>query len=740
MRIRVALIALSVLSVNLFAITPGASAASVSSGLFLNLDAANYSSGLTWSDSSGAGNNGTLVNSPTLNSNTGKFIQFNGTSQYISFGNISTSFTSGFSATFFANFGTAQSYERVFDFGTGTGTANILAARSGTSNNFHFELYGSGNSLGTCLGTEMITNNQWAHYAVTIDGSYCKLYKNGQLFTSSAYSALPTAATRTSNFLARSNWSGDGYFDTGIGEISMYNRALGASEVLQNFKSEADICSTTTQSSSNTRFVKITAGNKCLWSVPNGVSSISYFIVGGGGGGGGANAGWLGGGGGGGGGEVKTSMLSVTPNAALVINIGTGGTAGAVNADGGGGSASWIDNYSTSVVAQGGSGGQGAPGTNSQAALSGDGGGSGASAYSGGVSDWDGGGGGGGAGGAGFNGIDIGNQGGTGGAGGVGVTNSAATNVATYFAAGGGGGGTPSNSNPPGTQVDGWGGIGGSNVGGNGGVVNSPRSPATAGVANTGSGGGGGGWNNSYTSTQRAGGAGADGVIYIKFTLAANTISSISVTSSSGGDSIYTNGETITVTVVWSDTVTVTGTPNIPIQGLTSKFLTYSSGNYSNTLRFTYTVTSPDLDSDGFVINANTLALNSGTILDSAGLSPTLDHSLISANLINAIDGRLIGSVTSITFSSSPAFRTTVTVTAGVSIAGKVLFKANNARIPNCLKRTTSGSSPITATCTWKPSKRGTNVVSATLSPTNGSYSVGTLSTSVFVLNRSGSR
>jgi hypothetical protein len=68
------------------------------------------------------------------------------------------------------------------------------------------------------------------------------------------------------------------------------------------------------------------------------------------------------------------------------------------------------------------------------------------------------------------------------------------------------------------------------------------------------------------------------------------------------------------------------------------------------------------------------------------------------------------------------------------------LFKANNVRIPNCLKRTTSGSSPITATCTWKPSKRGTNVVSATLSPTNGSYSVGTLSTSVLVLNRSGNR
>lgn len=738
MKVRSGLVAFSLAIASLISIAPPASAAVSSNGLFLHLDAASYSGTGTWSDLSGSGNNGTPQNSPTLNSNTGKFLQLNGSNQYVSFGNISTTFTSGFSATFFANFGTAQNYERVFDFGTGAGNNNILVARSNSGTNFHFELYSASSTLGTCTGIGMISDNQWAHYAVTIDGTNCKLYKNGQLFSSSAYTAIPTSVTRTLNYIGKSNWGGDGYFDTGIGEISMYDRGLSASEVLQNFKAESDICSTSIESSGTSRFVKITAGSKCLWSIPSGVSSISYFVVGGGGGGGGANSGSLGGGGGGGAGEVKTSSLSVTPNAALVINIGTGGAGGAANADGGGGTASWIDNYSTTVVAQGGGAGQGSPGTSSQAALSGDGGGS--TAYSGGASDWDGGGGGGGAGGAGSNGIDIGGQGGTGGAGGVGVTNSPATNIGTYFAAGGGGGGTPSNNNPSGTQTDGWGGVGGSSVGGNGGVVNSPRGPATAGAANTGSGGGGGAWNYSYTAAQRAGGAGADGVIYIKFTLAANTISSISVTSSSGADSLYTNSEVITVTVVWSDTVTVTGTPRIPIQGLSSKYLTFASGSESNSTTFTYTVVSPDLDTDGFSISSNTLALNGGTIKDTAGLDFTLTHSQINASLLLAIDGRTIGSVTSISFSSSPAFRTTVTITANVSIAGKVLFKANNVRIPNCIKRSTSGSSPITATCSWRPSKRGTNVVSATISPTNGAYSSGSLNTTVIVANRSGTR
>lgn len=738
MRIRVAAVGLTLLAFNLFAITPEATAAVVSNGLFLHLDAANYTSGTTWTDLSSGGHNGTLVNAPTLNNNSGKYIQFNGSNQYVSFGNFTETFNSGFTATFYANFGTAQNYERVFDFGTGNAANNILVARSNTGNNFHFELYNASTTLGTCLGTNMVSDNLWAHYAVTIDGSNCKLYKNGTLFSTSAYSALPTAVTRTSNFIGKSNWSGDGYFDNGLGEISMYNRALSPSEILQNFKSESDLCSTTITSSGNTRYVQVTSGIRCIWTVPSGVTSISYLVVGGGGGGGGANAGSLGAGGGGGGGAVSTATVSVTPNSALALNVGTGGAGGAVNAGGGAGLTTFISDYANQYVALGGDGGQGAPGTSTQADLSGDGGAS--RAFSAGVSNWDGGGGGGGAGSAGIDGTDIGGQGGNGGAGGAGVTSSSAPNLSMYFGAGGGGGGTPSNNNAPASQTDGFGALGGSSVGGNGGVVSSTKGVATAGAANTGSGGGGGGWNYSFTNAQRAGGAGADGVIYIKFTLAANSISSISITSSSGSDSIYTNGEVITLTVVWTDTVTVSGTPNIPIQGLSSKYLTFNSGNYSNTTTFTYTVAADDLDSDGFGISANSLALNGGTILDTAGLALTLTHSAISVILSNAIDGRLIGSVISISFSSAPAFRTTVTITATVSIAGKVLFKANNARIPNCIRRSTAGSGPITATCSWRPSKRGTNVVSATLTPTNGSYSVGSLNSTVFVANRSGTR
>ena len=104
--------------------------------------------------------------------------------------------------------------------------------------------------------------------------------------------------TRTSNFLGKSNWAVDGYFESGLAEISLYNRAINAGEVWQNFKAQSDFCSTSITSVSTTRYVQITSGNGCLWVVPAGVTSIDYFLVGGGGGGGGANSGSLGGGGG----------------------------------------------------------------------------------------------------------------------------------------------------------------------------------------------------------------------------------------------------------------------------------------------------------------------------------------------------------------------------------------------------------------------------------------------------------
>jgi hypothetical protein len=421
--------------------------------------------------------------------------------------------------------------------------------------------------------------------------------------------------------------------------------------------------------SGTTRSAQITTGAGCVWRVPTGVTSLTYLIVGGGAGGGGARAsanGSLGGGGGGAGGQVTASSLSVVAGNAITITVGTGGAGGAASSDGGNGTNTAFTYLTTTITAGAGLGGKGSNSTFDQANLSGDGGAN--NVFNGGASDWDGGGGGAGAGGAGPNGIDIGGQGGTGGAGGIGVSSSI-LGTARFFGGGGGGGGTPSaNSN----ETDGFGGTGGSGVGGSGG--GGAGVTPTAGAANTGSGGGAGGWRNTSTDAQRAGAAGANGIVVFTFTKAtAASISSIAITSSAGADRTYSLGTTINVTVGFSETVTVTGTPLIPIVGLSSRNLSYSSGSGSSALVFAYTVQSTDLNLTGISITANSLTLNSGTLTDTGGLAPTITHSAISASSNHLVDGVVPTISTSAAISITENSTTVATLVASETATWEIL-------------------------------------------------------------------
>jgi hypothetical protein len=193
--------------------------------------------------------------------------------------------------------------------------------------------------------------------------------------------------------------------------------------------------------------------------------------------------------------------------------------------------------------------------------------------------------------------------------------------------------------------VDGLGG----GVGGLGGGATGTRTDATGnpGSPNTGGGGGGSGFDdiNKAGSTQTVNaaeaGAGGSGIVVIRYIwdVAAPTVSTFSITSASGSDNFYGLGDTITLTISWSETVTVTGTPRVQVQGLTTKYFTYTSGTGTNTLLLNYVVANGDLDRDGFSVSANTLDLNAGSIKDRVGNDATLTHSAISATIALRIDG-----------------------------------------------------------------------------------------------------
>lgn len=84
----------------------------------------------------------------------------------------------------------------------------------------------------------------------------------------------------------------------------------------------------------------------------------------------------------------------------------------------------------------------------------------------------------------------------------------------------------------------------------------------------------------------------------------------------------------------------------------------------------------------------------------------------------------------------NPKYRTSNLITATVSKPGKVTFYQQGVVIPGCKNKTATS----TATCSWKPSRRGKIAVTASLTPTDLGFVPSSGSINFTVLQRSGSR
>ena len=88
---------------------------------------------------------------------------------------------------------------------------------------------------------------------------------------------------------------------------------------------------------------------------------------------------------------------------------------------------------------------------------------------------------------------------------------------------------------------------------------------------------------------------------------------------------------------------------------------------------------------------------------------------------------------------SGPVYKgISISLVTNVNAAGKVRFFLNGKRIANCLSVSTSGSYPnITATCNWKPTVTGRQFLTATLTPSSGTFtSVTSARSEIWVLKR----
>ena len=143
------------------------------------------------------------------------------------------------------------------------------------------------------------------------------------------------------------------------------------------------------------------------------------------------------------------------------------------------------------------------------------------------------------------------------------------------------------------------------------------------------------------------------------------TVSSVSIASTPQSDSTYGAGETITVSVLFTENVTVTGAPRVALTvGSATRDAAYTSGSGTSTLTFSYTVQSGDSDTDGVSIAADALSLNGGTIADASGLAADLSHSAEAASASHLVAG---GSTAAAPVTVSPTVSVSVSAVSIVS-------------------------------------------------------------------------
>ncbi len=123
----------------------------------------------------------------------------------------------------------------------------------------------------------------------------------------------------------------------------------------------------------------------------------------------------------------------------------------------------------------------------------------------------------------------------------------------------------------------------------------------------------------------------------------APSVTDVTVSSAPASNDTYALGETITITVTFSEAVDVTGTPQLKIDmdpaDWGEKVVDYESGSGTTALTFDHEVVEPNISTQGIAVLANSLTLNGGAIKSaSSHTAAALAHTGLAHNPSHKVD------------------------------------------------------------------------------------------------------
>jgi hypothetical protein len=214
----------------------------VTTSLILSLDAGNISSykgsGTTWTDLSGYGINGTLVNGPTFRGAHGGAITLDGINDYVVFAKNSNFYSSywtwEFCIRFNSNTGTYQGIVWAEGAaGGGSGYQYLLSVYNNTY--FHYRI---SNSVTGWTNTD--TSNidfsltRFNHIVWQFNNGTTTIYVNGSLWHTNSTRGSYNGGTDSPMYIASRN-DVDYLAPISMGVCKFYNRVISASEIQQNY-------------------------------------------------------------------------------------------------------------------------------------------------------------------------------------------------------------------------------------------------------------------------------------------------------------------------------------------------------------------------------------------------------------------------------------------------------------------------------------------------------------------------
>jgi hypothetical protein len=187
--------------------------------------------------------NNPSINQPGVTSQSASALFNSAQSQYIKVPSLNIT-NAGLTFSFSIKSNNNSNYTAIFDFGNGGPGDNIYACIHSGKILVGVAL-GANSSLKYFGSDTNINDNTWTHITWSLSNpTGWKVYLNGVLSGSYPTGYYPNILFRNLNYLGKSNYANDRYFNGNIADFRMYNSVLSASDVLTLYNNSKILSST----------------------------------------------------------------------------------------------------------------------------------------------------------------------------------------------------------------------------------------------------------------------------------------------------------------------------------------------------------------------------------------------------------------------------------------------------------------------------------------------------------------